>query len=272
MSLAGQRVWIIGAGFLGSVLASCCREVGARVLTIDAHAPADVHGSAADAAVLHRAMDVLVPDVVFCCAATRGGTPEDYVQSYLEPARLLGRVAGGARVVFCSSTSVYAARLGQVVTEETPLPAATGRSGVLLGAEAEVLRGGGVVARLAPLYGPARCKLVRRFMERLAGLPGSDSRVLNYLHVKDAARALMLLAALPALPERVFNVCGESFSRGDIYAGLEAVFGWNAAEVSSEPSVRGVSDMWVDSSRLRRLGWCPRHTVLELARQWKEES
>lgn len=272
MSLGGQCVWVVGAGFLGSVLAARGRESGARVLTIDAHALADVSGSAADAAVLRRAMDVLVPDVVFCCAATHGGTPGDYVQAYLEPVRQLGRVAGHARVVFCSSSSVYAARQGQVVTEETPLPAASGRAAILLDAESEVLRGGGVVARLAPLYGAARCELVRRFMERLPGLPGRDSRVLNYLHVEDAARALMLLASLPALTGQVFNVCGESFSRGDIYAGLEAVFGWKVAEVASEPSVRGVSDMRVDSSRLRSLGWSPRHTVLELAGQWKEEA
>ena len=272
MSLRGHSIWVVGAGFLGTVLAEACRAEGAHVLTIDPHAVANLRGSAADEGVLRHALERLVPDIVFCCTATHGGTAEDYRRAYLEPAQNFNRVLKGTRVVFCSSTSVYAGRNGETVNEDSPAAAETERAQILLEAEAEVLRGGGVVARLVPLYGPERCELVRRFMLGLPGLPGVDTRVLNYLHVEDAADALLLLGTQPWLQDGVFNVCGESFEKKDIYARLKAIFGQDAEPASSEPSVRGVSDMRVDCSRLVALGWEPICSVEELAREWKGES
>ena len=272
MSLRGHRIWVIGAGFLGSVLAEACREEGAHVLTIDPAAVANLRGSAADEEVLRHALARMVPDIVFCCTATHGGTAEDYRRAYLEPALNLDHMLSGTRVVFCSSTSVYAGRNGETVTEESPAKADSERARVLLEAEQVVLNGGGVVARLVPLYGPERCELVRRFMKGLPNLPGEDSRMLNYLHVEDAADALMLLGTQAWLQDGIFNVCGESFSKKDIYSRLETIFNLDSVPESSEPSVRGVSDMRVDCSRLVALGWEPICTVEELAREWKGEA
>ncbi len=268
MSLRGHSIWVVGAGFLGSVLAEACRAEGARVLTIDPHAVANLRGSAADEGVLRHALERLVPDIVFCCTATHGGTAEDYRRAYLEPVRNFNRVLKGTRVVFCSSTSVYAGRNGETVNEDSPAVAETERTRILLEAEAEVQRGGGVVARLVPLYGPERCELVRRFMQGLPGLPGEDCRLLNYLHVEDAADALLLLGTQPWLQDGVFNVNGETFTRKEIYDRLSALTGLDVPAGASEPSVRGVSDMRVDCSRLLELGWEPICTVEELASEW----
>ena len=268
MSLRGHSIWVIGAGFLGSVLADSCRAEGARVLTIDPAAVANLRGSAAEESVLRHAMERLVPDIVFCCTATHGGSAEDYRCAYLKPAQNLNRLLRGSRVVFCSSSSVYAACHGGTVTEDSPTAAETERARVLLEAEAEVLKGGGVVARLVPLYGPGRCELVRRFMEGLPGLPGDDSRLLNYLHVEDAADALLLLGTQPWLQEGVFNVNGETFTRKEIYDRLSALTGLDVPPGASAPSVRGVSDMRVDCSRILELGWEPICTVEELASEW----
>lgn len=270
MSLRHHKIWIIGAGFLGSVLAEACRAEGARVLTIDPAAVANLRGSAADKDLLRHALTRLEPDIVFCCAATRGGTPEDYRKAYLAPVVNLDQLLRGTRVVFCSSTSVYAGRDGVTVTEESPVLAESERAEILLHAEQVVLRNGGVVARLAPLYGPERCELVRRFKEGLPGLPGREERVLNYLHVEDAADALMLLGTQPWLKDGIYNVSGESFTRKEIYEQLTALFGYEGEPAVSEPSVRGVTDMRVDCTRLRDLGWEPICSVMELARDWKE--
>lgn len=269
MNLQGHRVWVLGAGFLGSVLAESCREAGARVLTIDPAAVSGLRGSAADLVVLEHALERLVPDIVFCCTATRGGSAEDYRQSYLAPVQNLAKLLRRVRVVFCSSTSVYACRRGETVTEETPPCAESPRAGILLQAERVVLESGGVVARLAPLYGPGRCELLRRYFCALPGLPGTAGRLLNYLHRDDAVQALLLLGTRSWLPEGVFNVSGECFARGTVYAALEAEFGIAPEEEAMLPSLRGVSDMLVDCSRLRRLGWCPRWNMLAFAREWR---
>lgn len=268
MSLRGHNIWVIGAGFLGSAVAEACRKERARVLTIDPAAVATLRGSAGDAELLQHAMERLMPDVVFCCTATQGGTEEDYRKAYLEPATQLTCWLQGTRIVFCSSTSVYAGREGELITEESPARAVSDRARMLLQAEETVLKSGGVVVRLAPLYGPGRCELVRRFVSGLPCLPGHDERLMNYLHVDDAVDALLLLCAEPWLSDGLFNVSGECFSKAEIYAELEKIFGLEADVESSAPSARGCSDMRVDCSRIRELGWEPICTMAEFARDW----
>lgn len=269
MMLSEHNVWVLGAGFLGSALAEECRQEGARVLTIDPAAVAHLRGSAADMNLLRHALTRLVPDIVFCCTATHGGTPEAYREAYLAPAKNLCALLRGTRVVFCSSSSVYAGRGGVVVTEDSPVCASSERAQVLLEAEQVVLNHAGVVARLAALYGPGRCELIRRYMEALPTLPGEDCRRLNYLHRDDAVSALLLLGTRCWLQEGLFNVSGESFTKGGIYALLEATFGIEVEPESSAPSKRGVTDMRVDCARLRALGWVPRNDMLNFAREWK---
>ena len=264
-----RQVWVIGAGFLGSALAAACRAAGEQVLTIDPVAEADVQGSAAEKPVLQRALARLMPQVVYCCTATHGGTAEDYRAAYpAVVAALVETLPAGCRLVFCSSTSLYAAAQGERITEGSLLLAATERAELLMAAESAVLGQGGVVARLVPLYGPGRCELVRRYLAGESCLPGGAGRCMNYVHRDDAVAALRLLAAEGA---GVYNLCGESFTKGEIYARLQETIGLPLPALESAPSQRGVSDMLVDSARLRSLGWIPQHDMLAFARQWKEE-
>ena len=264
-----RQVWVVGAGFLGSALAAACRAAGERVLTIDPVAEADVQGNAAEKSVLQQALARLVPHVVYCCMATHGGTAEDYRAAYPEVvAALVENLPESCRLVFCSSTSLYAAAQGERITEESPLLASTERAKLLMKAEALVLGQGGVVARLVPLYGPGRCELVRRYLAGEPCLPGGAGRCMNYVHRDDAVAALRLLAADG---EGVYNLCGESFTKGEIYSRLQDAVGLSVPVQESAPSKRGMSDMVVDSTRLRSLGWMPWHDMLAFACQWKEE-
>lgn len=262
MKPAGQRVWVLGCGFLGSALAAAYRAAGGCVVTVDSAAPADICGSAADAGVLRLALERMVPDVVFCCTATHGGTADDYRCSYVEVVQQLAALQPVAcRLVFCSSSSLYEG--AGVVTEESPVKNTAGRVQMLLAAEHLVLEQGGVVARLVPLYGPGRCELVRRYLAGEPCLPGAPQRMLNYLHRDDAVAALMQLAQAPA--GRVYNVCGESFTKEGIYARLQEKLGLPVPQQESPPSARGVSDMLVDCSHLRSLGWSPKHSLAAFA-------
>lgn len=244
MILNGQRVWVLGAGYLGRILAERCRELGAQVLTIDSSpaAAADICADAADAEVLVRVLKQEgEPDYVFSCLATRGGSVEDYRRCYLGVVSALGSIGMAGRCVFCSSTSLYAG--------------ATERNAVLQDAERAVLGAGGAVARLAPIYGPGRCELLRRHLAREPRLSGGPDRVLNYLHVLDAAEALLVLAVRGG--KGVYPVSGEAFTKAEAYAMMERLSGIPATSEDAPASRRGGTSSIIDSAQLRALGWLP---------------
>lgn len=255
--------WVVGNGLLGQSLAEKLRACGTRVLTLDAAVSADVEGDAAEEPVLRRALSLLVPQVVYCCQATGGGDAAAYRRAYAAVVGALHAVIPAARLVFCSSVSVYGTARG-VVTEETLPAEPSERACVLLETERAVLARGGVVLRLSPLYSERRCEVLRRHLAGEACLPGGGNRMLNYLSVGDAVSALLSAAAAPSA---CYNVSGESLSRDALYAMLAAVTGIPQAAESATVSRRGLSDRRVECSRLRSLGWSPQMTLRRFAEQ-----
>ena len=253
--LAAQRVWVVGHGFLGRELACVCRACGAEVLTLDPAASADVCGTAADAATLAAARGQLEPTLIFCCMATRGGSAEQYRACYLETVQALQQACPAAEIIFCSSISVYGDYHGELVTEQSPPLAASARAAVLLAAEQAVLAHGGSVARLAALYGEQRCELRRRHLAGEPQLPGEPERLLHYVHVQDAAAALVQLAHHPA---GIYNVCGARFTKAAAYAALERETGILASAAVAPASCRGGVNACVSAEKLLALGWVPR--------------
>lgn len=256
--------WVVGHGLLGSALAKRLRCAGARVLVLDAAADTfpDIVGDAAEPAVLGEARARLLPAVVYCCQATGGGDAAAYRRAYAEVVEQLAVQVPEARIVLCSSCSVYGAAEG-AVDESTPAAASGERARVLLAAEAAVQGRGGAVARLVPLYGADRCEVLRRHLVGEPRLPGAESRMLNYLHVEDAVEALLLLGVEGA--GGVYNVCGESLSKAELYAQLVRATGVAAVRESAGGSVRGVSNRIPDTARLRALGWRPERRLAEYA-------
>lgn len=254
MSSSGQVVWILGLGYLGRCLAAQCQAEGARVFTIDvsAVAGADMCADASHSDSIDDALGVTgIPSAIFCCLATHGGTVQDYENCYLCAARTLSAAGLASRCVFCSSSSLYAG--------------CSERTSVLAAAEQLILSGGGCVARLAPLYGPARCELLRRHLVGAPCLPGPPFRVLNYVHVEDAAAALRLLAHKCA--KGIYAICGESFTKKEAYSLLEQISGIPTAGTSSAPGHRCATSCPLDSSPLRALGWAPTHSFAAFAAQ-----
>lgn len=246
MSLRGQGVWILGAGFLGSALAVACRAAGAAVLTIDTAAPADACVDATDAHALAPLLGRVIPRFAFCCLSTRGGDGRMYRQTYEKSVRSLLMVAPSAKPVFCSSVSLYADAGGAAVDESTPVQCQLERHAALLAAEALALQSGGVVARLAPLYGGGRCELLRRHLAGEPRLPGSPERWLNYLHVDDAVTALLFCALSGS---GIYNLCSESFTIKCVYDRLRQMTGVLPAADISAPSVRGCANRQIVSRR-----------------------
>lgn len=241
MTAAAQPAWVLGTGFLGSRL----RGLLPQSIGIDRAAPAEVQGDAADAAVLTRAAEVQPPALIFCCLSTRGGDTADYRHTYLDVVQALPATA---RMIFCSSLSA-----GQGASE---------KAGLLREAEQCVLSRGGVVVRLAALYGEGRCELLRRHRAGEPRLAGAETRRLNYIHVDDAAAALLAAAEAPS---GIYAACGESFTKAEAYALLEEVTGVPSAAASSPEGRRGLTD--ADPAALPPVpNWQPRISFADWCR------
>lgn len=169
---------------------------------------------------------------------------------------------GPPRVVFSSSTGVWGDEAGGVVDESTPTAPAREAGRVLVEAE-NLLRshplGPGVALRFAGLYGPGR---LPRLDDLRAGrtLAAAPDSWLNLVHLDDAARAVVLVAAA-ADPRPLYVVSdGRPVRRRDWYGRLAALAGappptWD----ETAPRERG-ADKRVDPALLvRDLGFTPEH-------------
>src|SRR5436190_18271735 len=121
-------------------------------------------------------------DAVMHCARSSGGDADAYCQIYLNGARnLLDRFVGST-MLFTSSTSVYAQRDGSWVTEESQTKPARETGRILLETEELVLGDGGIVARLAGIYGPRRSALLSTFLAGEAIVDRGNDRFVNQVH------------------------------------------------------------------------------------------
>lgn len=201
-------------------------------------------------------------EAVVHCASSRGGGVGSYQQIYLNAARnLLDRFAG-ARLLFTGSTSVYGQKDGSWVTEqsETEPDRETGR--VLLETEKLVLAGGGMVIRLAGIYGPRRSALLTKFLDGTAFIDPENDRFVNQAHRDDIASAIFFLLTRQTQPAQIYNVVDdEPMLQSECYRWLARRLGRPAPPIgkSIRPPKRGDSNKRVSNTKLRSLGWTLRY-------------
>jgi nucleoside-diphosphate-sugar epimerase len=143
----------------------------------------------------------------------------------------------------------------------------TGR--VLRETEEFVLGHGGIVARLAGIYGPGRSALLRKFLSGDAVIDPNSDRFSNQIHRDDIAAALQLLVRryvrAPRLQNsylRIFNVAdGTPLSIRECYEWLARHLDRPLPPPSAValPRKRGNSNKRVSSAKLQALGWSPRY-------------
>ena len=257
------RVLIAGCGYVGVALASQLVASGERVLALrrsDAPLPEGVERFQADLAkpetLLGLPGDI---DRVVYAAAPDASTTDGYRRTYVEGLRhLLAVVGAGPRLVFTSSTAVFAEDEGGVVDEESPT-ATSGHPAILLEAEALVRAAGGVCLRLGGIYGPGRDRMVRAVAAGTARSPRVP-RYGNRIHRDDAASAAAHLLRLPA-PDPVY--IGVDLDGAD----LATLYAWVAGELGLPPpplededgtsGARPSPHKRCTSAKLRASGWQP---------------
>ncbi|PYJ11523.1 MAG: hypothetical protein DMF06_02475 [Verrucomicrobia bacterium] len=270
------RILIAGCGYVGQVVADLLHGRGWQV--VGWTASAESAGQLSTKPYLVRAFDFTNPaavaavrekfDLIIQCASTGGGDAEKYRRIYLEGARNLLHGFPSARLIFTSSTSVYAQRQGEVVDETTPATPAHEKGRILREAEEHVLAHNGIVARLGGIYGPGRSFLLRKVLAGVTA-PGEESdRFINQAHRDDIASGLVLLA------ERQADLGGEIYNVVDDQPILARdAWRWLSARLPrSSPSgevatvgKRGESNKRVSNKKLRALGWALRYPNFAVA-------
>jgi nucleoside-diphosphate-sugar epimerase len=265
---SGQIV-IAGCGFLGEAAAGFFLEAGWRVLGLCAteESAARLADRPFPVAVVDVSKPIRVPagwdspDVVVHCASSGRGGADAYRAVYRDGLEHLRDAFSPGRLIFTGSTSVYSQVDGGWVTEDSPAEPDRETGRVLLEAEKVALEAGGVVARLAGIYGPGRSVLLKKFLEGSAVLEAGGNRWINQIHRDDGARALLQLARDEAAAG-VYNVCDDTPTT------QREIYGWIADHLNRPLPPEGPADLnrkrgWtskrISNARLRSLGWSPRY-------------
>jgi nucleoside-diphosphate-sugar epimerase len=264
------RILIAGCGYVGRATADLLHKRGWKVEGWTA-SPQSAAQLAAKPYAVH-AVDITISgavsavreefDVVIQCASSGGGEPEKYRRIYLEGARNLLHVFPGSRLLFTSSTSVYAQQHGDIVDETSPANPSHEKGQILREAEELVLSHNGIVARLGGIYGPGRSFLLRTFLAGDAVLDQKDDRLINQVHRDDIVSAIFLLTEQRAdLGGEIYNVVDDQpILARDAYQWLSAQLHRSLPTGKVvDRRKRGDSNKRVSNQKLRALGWEPRY-------------
>ncbi len=267
-----KSLMIVGCGDVGSRLARRALAFGWTVhgLRRDVAAlPAGVLPVSAD---LERvdcpsAWPSTGPDYLVYCVAASRHDEAGYRSAYVDGLRhVLGWLAERGqrprRLLFVSSSGVYAQRQGEWIDEDSPAQADSYSGRVMLEAERLALGSGlpATLVRLTGIYGPGRQWLLGQVRQgyRVASEPPLYA---NRIHAEDAAGLLAFLMMADAggqpLAECYLGV-------DDAPAPLHEVVGWLRERLgvehwAEEQSVRRAGSKRCSNARARALGWAPQY-------------
>jgi nucleoside-diphosphate-sugar epimerase len=265
------RILIAGCGYIGQAAADLFHAAGWVVEGWTRSAESAASLSAKPYPV--REVDISEPaqvagcaesfDAVIHCASSSGGDAEMYRNVYLDGARNLLETFRGSKLLFTSSTSVYAQSDGSWVTEESETKPMRETSRILLETERLVVAtGGGIVARLAGIYGPGRSALLNKFLNGTAIIDPETDRFVNQVHRDDIASALLLLLSREVEGARIYNVVDDQpILQSECYRWLAQRLNRPLPPLgkSKQQRKRGDSNKRVSNAKLRRLGWAPQY-------------
>lgn len=263
-------VLVVGAGYVGSVVARLLAEAGRHVTAVRRSAPTggeagagEVHWVAADVLTAEGLATLPASAAAVVFAMSPGGRDEEaYRRVHVDaPAEVVAHLEHApSRIVLTTSTAVYGQDDGSLVHEGSPTTPDRATAKVLVEAERR-LRGLAPVTtslRLGGIYGPGRTRLVDQVRAGEAGCaPGQWT---NRIHRDDAAAAIVHVLGLDR-PPPVANVVDDTpAERCDVIR-------WLAARLAVPPPAdapeavgrtRGTAKR-VDNALLRSTGWHPVH-------------
>ena len=266
-----------------SLLIAGCGDVGTRLGLRLATAGWRVHGlrravERLPAQILPVAGDLQVDgcppawptaglDYLVYCAAATAADEAGYRAAYVDGLRrvldwLAQHGQTPRRLLFVSSSSVYAQQAGEWIDERSPAEA-TGFSGRIMREAEQLALHSGIAAsvvRLTGIYGPGRQWLLNQVRQgyRVASEPPLYG---NRIHVDDAAGLLAFLLQADArglaLADCYLGVDDEPAPLHEVVAWLRGQLG--VSHWAEQSSVRRAGSKRCSNARARALGWTPEY-------------
>lgn len=257
-----MHLLLIGHGYLGQALTQRFRENGWHVTAVSISGGDDTLACDVAAPQAVAALgQVASPDLIIHCAASGRGGAEAYQRVYVGGCRNLLDTFPGVPLVFTSSSSVYAQTDGSVVTEDSPTLPERDTGLMLLEAERLTRGGGGLVLRLAGIYGPGRSVILRKFLTGEAVMEDDGERFLNQIHRDDAVYAIHQLAAdISKHRGEVYNLSDAApLTQRACYQQLSVIFHRPLPLTVPRDLARkrGWTHKQVSSAKLQACGWQP---------------
>lgn len=261
---------IVGCGDVGGRLARQLLASGWHVSGLRrsiGQLPAGVQPVAADLAnaQIPASWPERTPDYLVYCVAASQHDEAGYQAAYVDGLRnvlswLHARGQQPRRLLFVSSSSVFAQQDGQWVDETAPTEPSGYSGKIMLQAEQLALTSGipASVVRLTGIYGPGREWLLSQVRQgyRVAEEPRLYG---NRIHAEDAASLLAYLLAADArgqvLEDCYIGVDDDPAPLADVVAWLREYLG--VTEWSDEQRVRRTGSKRCSNARARALGWAP---------------
>jgi nucleoside-diphosphate-sugar epimerase len=275
-----MTILIAGMGFVGEPLAHQLTAQGHQVIglthsadslqRLQANAPprlqvrqADVSQSESLRSVVTEEEAHAVAWVIHCASSGRGG-PDAYRRVYRDGLHHLHACCPQARLLFTSSSSVYAQTDGGWVSETDPAEPDRETGKLLRETEGKALQEGGCVARLAGIYGPGRSYILLKYLMGTAVIEGDGGRFVNQAHRDDIVSALLHLIESGATG--IYNLVDSTpQTQRTLYAWLADHF---AGELPPQAPPdydrkRGWTHKRVSNEKLRASGWTPRYASFQ---------
>jgi nucleoside-diphosphate-sugar epimerase len=247
---------VIGAGDLGLRVAALHATQGDQVSALRRRklpmpdGVQAVYGDMQEAETLMRLPTT--PDVLLFCPTPDARTEAGYRKTYVQALEKAMHTLKPKRVLFVSSTAVYAQDSGEWVDETSIAEAPRFNGNVLREAEQLCLSlSGNVVLRLSGITSPDRHMLINK---ALLG-EGLNNTWTNRIHIDDAASAISFLIA-QHLPDSIYNI-------SDDEPALQIeVANWIRQKHALPPlpiPQSQASGNRISNARIEALGWQPQY-------------
>jgi len=261
----GARVLIAGCGYVGTALGERLAADGMEVFGLrrdTSSLPPSIRSVVADLARPESLRKIRGHfDTVFYTAGSAAHADDAYRAAYVDGLRnVLGTLESAPRrVVFTSSTAVYAQTDGGWVDEDSPTEpdAFSGRR--LLEAERMLADSPyeTVALRLGGIYGPGRTGLIDRVRRGEARRERGRVRYLNLIHRDDIVGALVQLMRLENPAQTYIGVDDEPQEYNGLVEWIAEQIGVAPPPFSDEPQTRGraAHNRRCSNARLKATGY-----------------
>ncbi len=238
------KLLIAGAGYLGQALADRALAAGKHDVSVLRRRAVEWPGvNSIQADLLQpETLKVLrdVEDIVYCASAD-ASDEESYRRIYQDGLQNLVHVVqaqgGYRRLVYISSTSVYAEANGAVVDESDQNLAQKGPSRFMVSGEKILMQGKGdySILRMGGIYGPGRTYFLRRVKEGAERIYAKGGVYSNRIHRDDCVGMILHVLAGEAARQVYNGVDCEAADRNEVIR-------WMAGQMGIDPSTLQSTD------------------------------